>query len=55
MKDYLAKVIEQIEKLSYDNKFVGLISHVNELKDAIDGKILVRYREDKGSSLEVIA
>ncbi len=27
----------------------------NELKDAIDGKILVRYREDKGSSLEVIA
>ena len=53
--DYLSKVIEQIEKLSYDNKFVGLISHVNELKDAIDGKILVRYREDKGSSLEVIA
>lgn len=53
--DYLAKVIEQIEKLSYDNKFVGLISHVNELKDAIDGKILVTYREDKGSSLEVIA
>ena len=53
--DYLGKVIEQIEKLSYDNKFVGLISHVNELKDAIDGKILVRYREDKGSSLEVIA
>lgn len=53
--DYLAKVIEQIEKLSYDNKFVGLISHVNELKDSIDGKILVTYREDKGSSLEVIA
>ena len=53
--DYLGKVIEQIEKLSYDNKFVGLISHVNELKDAIDGKILVTYREDKGSSLEVIA
>ncbi len=53
--DYLAKVIEQIEKLSYDNKFVGLISHVSELKDAIDGKILVTYREDKGSSLEVIA
>lgn len=53
--DYLGKVIEQIEKLSYDNKFVGLISHVNELKNAIDGKILVTYREDKGSSLEVIA
>ena len=53
--DYLSKVIEQIEKLSYDDKFVGLISHVSELKDAIDGKILVSYKEDRGSSLEVIA
>ena len=53
--DYLGKVIEQIEKLSYDNKFVGLISHVNELKDAIDAKILVEYDQAKGSKVNVIA
>ena len=54
-EDYLAKVIEQIEKLSYENKFIGLISHVNELKDAIDGKILVSYTSDEGSFIEVKA
>ncbi|MDU3211734.1 AAA family ATPase [Anaerococcus sp.] len=53
--EYLAKVIEQMERLSYDNKFVGLISHVSELKEAIDGKILVKYSQDKGSNIEVIA
>ena len=53
--DYLGKVIEQIEKLSYDNKFVGLISHVGELKDAIDAKILVEYDQAKGSKVNVIA
>ena len=44
-----------MERLSYDNKFVGLISHVSELKEAIDGKILVKYSQDKGSNIEVIA
>ncbi|WP_297281311.1 AAA family ATPase [uncultured Anaerococcus sp.] len=53
--EYLNNVIHQIEKLSYENKFIGLISHVKELKEAIDAKILVTYRQDEGSSIEVIS
>lgn len=52
--DYLNNVIKQIEKLSYENKFIGLISHVKDLKEAIDAKILVDYRQDEGSNIEVI-
>ena len=54
-EDYLNNVISQIEKLSYENKFIGLISHVGELKEAIDAKILVTYEEDKGSFIEVVS
>lgn len=52
--DYLDKTIRTIEKLSYDNKFIGLISHVKELKEAIDAKIIVNYSKVEGSSLEVV-
>ena len=52
--DYLEKAIRTIEKLSYDNKFIGLISHVKELKDAIDAKIEVSYSKTEGSSLKVV-
>ena len=52
--EYLNNVIHQIEKLSYENKFIGLISHVKELKEAIDAKILVTYKQDEGSSIEVM-
>lgn len=52
--DYLEKAIRTIEKLSYDNKFIGLISHVKELKDAIDSKIEVSYSKTQGSSLKVV-
>ena len=54
-EDYLNNVISQIEKLSYENKFIGLISHVGELKEAIDAKILVTYEEDKGSFIKVVS
>ncbi|MCI5839760.1 MAG: AAA family ATPase [Peptoniphilaceae bacterium] len=53
-KDYLRKVISAIEKLSYENKFIGLISHVDDLKDAIDAKILVSYDSSKGSEVKLI-
>lgn len=52
--DYLEKAIRTIEKLSYDNKFIGLISHVKELKYAIDAKIEVSYSKTQGSSLKVV-
>lgn len=54
-KDYLVNVIKAIEKLSNENKLVGLISHVDELKDAIDAKILVSYDPSYGSKVEVLA
>ncbi|MDO5047213.1 MAG: SbcC/MukB-like Walker B domain-containing protein [Anaerococcus sp.] len=53
-KDYLNNAIRAIEKLSSENKFIGLISHVDDLKEAIDSKIVVTYDPSKGSSLEVI-
>ena len=51
--DYLEKAIRTIEKLSYDNKFIGLISHVKELKNAIDAKMEAKYSKTEGSSLKV--
>lgn len=53
-KDYLENAIGAIEKLAYEDKFIGLISHVDELKEAIDSKIKVNYEPNLGSSVEVI-
>lgn len=52
-KDYLDKAISTIEKLAYEDKFIGLISHVDELKEAIDAKINVTYTPSHGSKVEV--
>ncbi len=54
-KDYLTNAITAIEKLAYEDKFIGLISHVDELKEAIDSKIKVKYEPNLGSSVEVIS
>ena len=51
---YLENAISTIEKLSYENKFIGLISHVKEVKDAIDAKILVKYDKSQGSEVEIV-
>lgn len=51
---YLENAIVTIEKLSYENKFIGLISHVKEVKDAIDAKILVKYDKSQGSEVEIV-
>lgn len=52
--DFLSKAIETIENLSKEDRFVGLISHVDELKDAIEAKILISYDPSEGSSLEIL-
>lgn len=52
--NYLENAIATIEKLSYENKFIGLISHVKEVKDAIEAKILVTYDKAQGSEVEII-
>lgn len=54
-KDYLTNAITAIEKLAYEDKFIGLISHVDELKEAIDSKIKVTYEPNLGSYVEVIS
>ena len=54
-KDYLENAISAIEKLAYEDKFIGLISHVDELKEAIDAKIKVHYEPSEGSKVEVEA
>lgn len=48
----LNKAILMLDKLSSGNKLIGVISHVNELKERIDKKILVK-KSVYGSSLEV--
>lgn len=53
-KEFLANAISTIEKLSKEDRFVGLISHVDELKDAIEAKILISYDPSQGSSLEIV-
>ncbi len=53
-KEFLANAINTIEKLSKEDRFVGLISHVDELKDAIEAKILISYDPSFGSSLEIV-
>jgi len=52
--DFLSKAIQTIENLSKEDRFVGLISHVDELKDAIEAKILISYDPSEGSSLEIL-
>ncbi|WP_311481399.1 AAA family ATPase [uncultured Anaerococcus sp.] len=53
-KEFLSNAIATIEKLSMEDRFVGLISHVDELKDAIEAKIIITYDSSSGSSLEII-
>lgn len=43
-----AQAIEVLQKLTGDNRLVGIISHVTELKEQIDHKLVVT-RSDKGS------
>mgnify|MGYP001187283806 CR=1 FL=1 len=43
-----------LQRLSYGNRLVGIISHITELKENIDKKIMVQ-RGSTGSSVEIIA
>lgn len=39
-----------LQRLSYGNRLVGIISHVSELKESIDKKIIVK-KGSAGSSI----
>lgn len=54
-QDTLNKCMKSLEELSKDNKQIGIISHVEELKERIPHKILVTKDKLSGkSSLEIV-
>ncbi len=48
------QAVQVLQRLSYGNRLVGIISHITELKENIDKKILV-HRSFTGSSVDVIS
>lgn len=48
----LSQAIEILNRLSADNRLVGIISHVNELKENIDKKIIIK-KGLKGSEISL--
>ena len=51
--DSLEKAIGELVKLTDGNRLVGIISHVGELKERIDKKIVVKKAKTGGSSISV--
>lgn len=49
-KDSLEQAVAILKELATDNRIVGIISHVEELKDCIDKKILLK-KSTQGSSI----
>ena len=50
----LDQAMKALLGLAESNKLVGIISHVNELKERIDKQIVVTKEKTGGSRLEVI-
>ena len=48
------QAVEVLQKLSYGDRLVGIISHVSELKETIDKKIIVK-KGSAGSTVEIKA
>ena len=44
------RAVEVLQRLSYGNRLVGIISHVSELKEAVDKKIIIQ----KGNNGSVV-
>jgi exonuclease SbcC len=49
-KDSLEQAVSILKELATDNRIVGIISHVEELKECIDKKILLT-KSTQGSSI----
>ncbi len=50
-EDSLNKAIKTLINLSNDNRLIGIISHVSDLKEKIDKKIIVTKNRDSGSNV----
>lgn len=49
----LAQAIKTLTKITTDNRLVGIISHVSELKDKIDKQIIVKKDKQGGSFIKI--
>ena len=49
------QAIEVLDELAGGDRLVGIISHVNELKDKIDKQIVVKKEKTGGSGITVVA
>lgn len=54
-EEALEKAVRALASISEGNKLVGIISHVAELKERIDKKIIVRKEQAGKSTAEVVA
>ena len=52
-KESLNQVMQILNKISSNNKLVGIISHVDTLKESIDKQILVKKDKDMTSHIEM--
>jgi exonuclease SbcC len=50
----LAQAIKALSSLAEGNRLVGIISHVNELKDKIDKQIVVKKEKTGGSGITIV-
>lgn len=53
-RDKLQNAIDCLLELTGKHRLIGIISHVEELKQDIPNKILVDYKKDSGSSLKMV-
>ncbi len=54
-EESLRQAIKALSELTEGNRLVGIISHVNELKERIDKQIVVTKSRDHGSDVQIIA
>jgi len=50
----LAQAIKVLSQLSQGNKLIGIISHIDELKEKIDKQIQITKNHEKGSTAKIL-
>ncbi|MFV0627200.1 MAG: SbcC/MukB-like Walker B domain-containing protein, partial [Alphaproteobacteria bacterium] len=53
-EDSLKSAINTLASLAESNRLIGIISHVNELKEKIDKQIIVKKEKSGGSFIEIV-
>ena len=49
-----SEAIKALSSLAEGNRLVGIISHVNELKERIDKQIVVKKEKTGGSNIQIL-